>query len=113
MSLQPAEASWSSLPEPLAARILQSAFYDSDRALSQRARMSLVCSTPRPNIRLPHRHAHSSASCLRSDASKTQSAGRDTKRIFALTMATVLACHACRLGRAPSLILNWVQLSLR
>ena len=43
MSLQPAEASWSSLPEPLAARILQSAFYDSGRALSQRARMSLVC----------------------------------------------------------------------
>ncbi len=43
MSRERTEASWSSLPEPVAAHIVQSAFHDSGRTLLQRLRMSLVC----------------------------------------------------------------------
>lgn len=40
---QPARATWSSLPEPLAERILQQAFHNSGRALPQWLQLSLVC----------------------------------------------------------------------
>ena len=40
---QPRPASWSSLPAPLAERILSQAFQDSDRTVPLWLRLSLVC----------------------------------------------------------------------
>ncbi len=47
---------WSGLPEHLVAVILRTAFQDSDRALAQWVRLSLVCRRPMQSSRCP---AHS------------------------------------------------------
>ena len=49
-----AEASWSSLPEPLAARILLTVFYDTSRAPTQRLRISLVCKCAQATCSMLH-----------------------------------------------------------
>ena len=42
-SRQPKDADWSSLPAPLAKRILRQAFQSSSRSLASWLRLSLVC----------------------------------------------------------------------